>query len=417
MSRIRFEHYQHPVGQGGFQTGWIYDRDSRFLLDPVVREPLFSWVYDCGSVQISTLHSEINRVRSARFNALFLSHLDSDHVIGVDNLLGLAEAAEVVLPYLSDDDWALHLAAGITDGSLTGSFIDLAEDPAGWFGRRGVDRVTYVRTGLDTDEDPLGPDPVEPGAPETGELSRELRIKLRWTRHEQASSAISGGAGRAQVAVAPAGAVAMLAGTGGALNWILSPFAFPPSSAKMKAFSAELAKRFGKGLSARQYADAARTGKGRAKLRACYDAVWKTHNLHSMALYSGPAAPPVDKVHYTAWHGSFVHRIIHPGWVSTGDFDTSVKVRRDRLVRFYARYAWMVGQLGLPHHGSDLSFDAAILAAFPNLASAIAAVGPNGHGHPGLAVQASIAAVAGLDFRRVDENPSSRYCVAGPVTG
>ena len=87
------------------------------------------------------------------------SHLDSDHVNGVDKLLANSGVKEVALPHLDKVDWVLHLAAGINDGTISGTFVDLASDPAGWFGRRGVERLTYVETDRDDREGgpPQGP--------------------------------------------------------------------------------------------------------------------------------------------------------------------------------------------------------------------------------------------------------------------
>ncbi len=90
-----------------------------------------------------------------------------------------------------------------------------------------------------------------------------------------------------------------------------------------------------------------------------------------------PCRPYGDKLRCTAWQGNFLRRVVQPGWLSTGDFDLSVKKRRDKFTQFYSRYAAMVGQFVLPHHGSDLSFDASVLATFPDLTFAIAAVGTN----------------------------------------
>lgn len=355
---------------------------------------------------------------------LFLSHLDDDHVVGVDKLLLAASRIdEVVLPYLGDDDWALHLAASASADTLTGSFIDLAADPAGWFGARGVHRITYVEAG-DEDDDPAdGPDPIDPDDPEpdrrreTAKGSEDLPepMKIGWSRSPRVLTAGDQVGARAETVFVPRGAVAAVHTPSRTLNWILSPFAFRPSAAKMLAFQSMLASKFGAGSTAKDYADAARTAAGRADLRTCYDAVWMTHNLHSMALYAGPAVAALGSLRNTVWHGKFIRRVVQPGWVSTGDFNTAVKKRRDALIRYYSAYAPMVGQLALPHHGSDLSFDPAILSAFPDLSFAIAAVGPNGHGHPGIGVQAAVAATPAVGFVRVDEGSLSFYEVVGPV--
>ncbi|NII09464.1 hypothetical protein [Oleiagrimonas sp. C23AA] len=428
MDEIHFLQIQRPVGQGGFHTGSLLWRAFPQRLAPVITGPqFFNWAYDCGSDQLSALATQIEEVRSVRFDVLFLSHLDSDHVVGLDQLLLTASGVDqLVLPYLGDDDWALHLSAAVSDGRLFGSLVDLAADPAGWFGARGVGRVVYIEAGDDNEDSGEaidGPDRVDPDShmPEGDDedLTRvgddRLPPETKWSRPPRAIHQGDRSSGRAQVDLLGRGAVAAVRVNGKTLNWVLSPFAFKPPAQKMLLFKQQLEHHFGAGRTAKDYAEAARSAVGRRSLRACYDAVWRTHNLHSMALYAGPATVPSGKLRNTAWHGRFVRRMVQPGWVSTGDFDASVQVRRDALLRYYSTYAPMVGQLGLPHHGSDLSFNSALLHAFPDLSCAIAAVGVNSHGHPGLGVQTAVAAWPSIEFVRVDEFASSVYRIGGPV--
>ena len=420
MSAIRFVQLQHPVGQGGFHTGWLYSSAAPVSIGPLIDDPLLFWAYDCGSDQLSLLKHELLRVRGAPIDVLFLSHLDDDHVAGVDTLLTTAARVdEVIVPYLDDDGWALHLAASASMGTLSGTFIDLAADPAGWFGRRGVRRLTYVECSDDEDDAGPGPDPVEPSGIDPdlrGESKEPLgRLKIKWSRRPRTLQSAGAQTARAETAVVERGVVVVLHGFGTTLNWVPSPFAFRPERAKIAAFRAQLAAEFGPGMTATAYADQARSHSGRMKLRKCYDVVCKKDNLHSMTLYAGPAAALQGKLPNTAWHGHFSRRIVQAGWLSTGDFDLSVKKRRDSLIRFFSRYAHLVGQLTLPHHGSEHSFHRAILTAYPDLASALAAVGANGHGHPSLTVQRTVSASSSLAFVRVDENPSSEFGVMGPV--
>ncbi|GHA72101.1 hypothetical protein GCM10007067_05710 [Lysobacter bugurensis] len=371
---------------------------------------------------MSALTAEIRKVSGLRFNVLFLSHLDSDHVAGIDRLLLAASGVdEVVLPYLGAEDWALHLAASAASGTLTSSLLDLAADPAGWLGARGVGRIIFV-AGVDDDDAVGRPDSIEPGRhlpelpsqdPDGTEDAAEP-METDWSRPPRVLDAGDPASRRAATALLAHGAVAAVRVAGQRLNWVLSPFAFRPSAAKMATFRNALEHHFGCCWTAKDYANFARSTEGRARLRKCYDAVWRDHNLHSMALYAGPATPAGGPRLCTAWHGKFV-RPVPPGWISTGDFDASVTRRRAGLLNYYSPYARMVGQLGLPHHGSDLSFNPGMLGAFPRLRCAIAAVGPNRYGHPGSAVQTAVAAAPLVDFVRVDEYPSNTYRVRGIV--
>lgn len=81
---------QHPVGQGGLMSGLLE------LPDRTIH-----WVYDCGSNQAEPRDREIAIVEGhGNLDVLFLSHLDSDHVNGIDRLLMSVKVQEVVLPDL-----------------------------------------------------------------------------------------------------------------------------------------------------------------------------------------------------------------------------------------------------------------------------------------------------------------------------
>lgn len=424
MTRVDFTQLQLPVGQGGFHVGRLKVSETSEYVGCLRENPDFLWVYDCGSDQNSSLKREIGKFRDVHVNMLFLSHLDDDHVSGIDTLLHTASHVhEVVLPYLGDIDWVLHLAAGAASDSLSGNFIDMAADPASWFGNRGVNRITYIGAGEEDEGTPGRPDPIEPSEPDPDRIRKLVEsedylataIKSDWTRSPEVAAIGNEVEKRAQISIASRGSVASFHTAGETLNWLLSPFTFRPSVTKISAFQVMLDTEFGPGLTVNNYADEARTTAGRKKLRACYDAVWKTHNLHSMALYAGPGIPTMKKLSNTARQGNFIRRVVQPGWVSTGDFNLRVKKRRNQLIGYYSPYSEMVGQLTLSHHGSDHSFHPTALSAFPDLTFAIASVGANTYGHPGLGVQKAVNSEPGIAFVRVDENESSFLTVSGPV--
>lgn len=411
MSDVRFLQKQYPVGQGGFHLG-------NLRLGPSLSSPAFRWAYDCGSVQQLPLDREIRRVSARSFDILFLSHLDKDHINGVDQLMSNAIVVrQVVLPYLEDYDRVFLLAAEASSGTLSSNYIAMLSDPLDWFGARGVERIVYVSDEPDERDDSV-PDPVLPTEDDDVESDA---IKGEWTNWEGARDDVSlRGKGeapsRADAIIVERGAVLMFRSGRSILNWVLSPFAFRPPRHKLRHFVAELEKAFGSGMRAADYANEAKSDGGRRKLRACYNKVWRDNNRHSMTLYAGPAvkARGIGSVRHTAKYGHFVRRIVQPGWISTGDFDASVARRRTALLNYYSPYADFVGHIALPHHGSDRSFDSAILAGYPKAFAAVAAVGANSYGHPGLMVQKAVKK-AGLQFVRVDENSSSRYTVEGLV--
>jgi hypothetical protein len=120
----------HPVGQGCFYSGRIYQSRRSFN-----RNTMFNMVYDCGaSFDKEYLYQEIDEYKEQlyynKLDVLFISHLDNDHVNGITRLLDGIECKEIYLPYLSPID-RLYVAIRFLKG------VD--EDP------RGGDAPDYLR--------------------------------------------------------------------------------------------------------------------------------------------------------------------------------------------------------------------------------------------------------------------------------
>jgi hypothetical protein len=356
---------QHPVGQGGLFSGTINAGGRPFR-----------WVYDCGSNQPAALARERDKVaRAGDIDMLFLSHLDSDHIVGIDVLLTQCNVREVVIPYFEKEVLFALVAQGVANGSLSTSFAQLAGDPSGWFFDRGVSQVTQVR-GDDSDEGEGGPPPEPP----EGGLG-EGDIKSKWIPEpEYDLDAQKVGQFGQSVQVASANAsVALRPSRGGLLNWALIPYVHAPPRRLMDAFRTALEGEFGVPLDLTLVRDAARSPDMRAALRRCYDALWLDHNLISMSLYSGPVTP--HKGHASRMRYG-LHSDMQGGWMLTGDAQLSGGRRLDRFTRHYSSVSSMVNILMLPHHGASHNFGPGLLDAFPHFHNGYAAAGPNGYGHP-----------------------------------
>ena len=87
---------QYPIGQGSFHAGHL-----EWTVESSPRSEKFHYVYDCGTSDGSTaLQNAILACRSetSHIDALFVSHLDADHVNGLDRLLGLISVHTVLHP-------------------------------------------------------------------------------------------------------------------------------------------------------------------------------------------------------------------------------------------------------------------------------------------------------------------------------
>jgi hypothetical protein len=389
---------QHPVGQGGLSTG-----------EAETAGGCFRWAYDCGSNQDDALVREIKRAAHPGVrDVLFLSHLDSDHVSGVDRLLAQCAVDEVVLPYLAEDLIIAVAAGDCMRGRLSGLFLDAVPDVAGWFASRGVGTVTFVRgderdEGPDEGGGPILPDPGE-GPEETivakwSEPPESLGMRPRAGRTVPASAPLQTEVRQ----VSPRAALTLRAGMK-SLNWVLIPYVHQPRAQLLDNFRTALVAAFGDPLDVHDIAAEARTKVGRDKLRGCYDELWRDHNLVSMTLYSGPLRAEPLTFQNSAPDRWFA---AGPGWMLSGDAHLDGLRRRKAFLRHYRAIAEFVGALMLPHHGSIHNFDDELLTAFPRLEAAFACAGPNDYGHPHPAVRGAVEA-AGVSYHQVSHQPRSR---------
>lgn len=388
---------QHPVGQGGMMSGLLNIPGGRF-----------HWVYDCGSNQTEALNREIALIASrGDVDFLFLSHLDSDHVNGIDRLLMATCVKEVVLPYLNDLDRLIAAAHDDATGALSGGFLSFLGDIEGWFGARGVERVTYIIPRDDDDDGEKGGGPELPRSDGGGKGP----IRAKWSevpKEQGASPSSYGESGEGLVVLRlETTASLQLFAPHGMLDWLLIPYAHRPPDAKLVAFRAAMECLLESNYPA-QLEDMLSDPALREKVRECYDLIWSDHNLVSMALYAGPrdSGP---------WHGECLH---HPrwwhhhrhglavGWLGTGDMHLNGARRRKAMLNHYQGVLDQVNVFGLPHHGSHRNFHAALPGALPNMIQCVAATGPNGYGHPSDVVKQAVQS-AGREFVQVSDKGRS----------
>lgn len=398
---------QHPVGQGGMFCGMFEAGPQKTR-----------WIYDCGSNQRDALQREINKVADDdRADFLFLSHFDSDHISGVDNLLEHVQVREVILPYLNSDTLLVALGRDMSSGKLTGTFIEAASDLAGWFGRRGVETITLIGGPDDDGDDDDFRVPELPLEPSDAESSPKAEIKPKWIEpagktaqlelsDHHPSSTVGPRARQRRVDL---GSFIRFEDVGGsALNWTLIPYVHAPSKRKMAAFKKQISEKFASALNLRDVADLARQPDKREIIRDCYDALWQDHNLISMTLYSGPIqGTRPGRVSHSNKRASRGFSI-HTGWMLTGDAQLRGVRRRRKFQAFYQPITPYVGVCMLPHHGSIHNHSDQFLESFPNLQIAYAAAGPNKYGHPSADVIDAVWANSPTVFHSVSDSRSSK---------
>lgn len=407
---------QHAIGQGSFHTASI----SLETTEPYPTEATFNYVYDCGSDNYSALNREIGVFvhSNKKVDALFISHLDSDHVSGLDRLIAGIDIDTVYLPYVDDMVALMELLEAEASVGLTGSLIEAALDPAGFFGRRGVRRVVRVHSGGAPDSDGLIlPDlPREPepgGGPIAPKENPQAKLIMNETKGELA-----------ELCEMEEDTVITLHAIGRILDWVLVPHVTPVPRENTIAFKKAIRKVLK--LASGQRLTNKRLIRGlfntvlRKAFKKCYEEIIsggasRSHNRVSMSLYSGPTGRmPNDNWERSLrmernlsgeywpciWHHGTV------GWMGTGDAMLNLEMVRKAWKKTYGPLLSQVASLLLPHHGSRNSFHAELLQ-MPSLDVCLAsAADPSQYKHPNVEVIAQCTE-AGKRFIHVSQDQRS----------
>ncbi len=154
MLRALIERAQHAIGHGGFHTGGIkLFQPPEFPNSTSSESEIghFRYVYDCGSEHNVAFNSALLAHRSASHGCtdiLFVSHLHSDHINGIERLQAMAPATTVVVPYLDVIERLIFVLSDTEVGSTSSSALEYFGDPVGWWRRRRATRIIFLQAGI-----------------------------------------------------------------------------------------------------------------------------------------------------------------------------------------------------------------------------------------------------------------------------
>ncbi|MER8565081.1 MBL fold metallo-hydrolase [Mesorhizobium sp. M0924] len=409
---------QHAVGHGGFHTGHIQNFEPLRTGAEAAGETeieSFRYVYDCGSEQSGAFKSELNAHRlssNGRTDILFVSHLHSDHINGIEHLQATAPAETVVVPYLDVIERLIFVLADTESGAISTSAREYFGNPASWWLGRGARYVIFLEA--DDGDAPQPDGPVEPDGPVDGDDGGFDRRPdaAAWPKDKRPAARL------AHYLRKPRGTVpndltaadetakdladgAVLAGAGSLFrlewrrhehagwqvgDWILLPYVHPVDRAVRSRFQRAITKALKiKGgneekLAAKLIEYLVSYEKTKVLIDIYGEHFGHGQNALSMSLYSGPycrSEGPVDGAHRwqryrSGWSYAHYSSFVEPvGWLGTGDSALKQKPRRDPWLAFYRPYQSDVAVMTLPHHGSAHNFHDEILA-FDNLKMALA---------------------------------------------
>ena len=403
---MRVERIQYPVGQGCFHAGliqWAAD-ESGAVAD-------YRYIYDCGSTNLRALRGEVETYRAATssVDALFVSHLDADHVNGLDHLLSAVSVNTVYIPYVDQETSILDLIEADLEGAVSASLIEAKIAPRSWFGSRGVSTVVRV---LPRSDDMPPDDERNTGNDDGG---GRLLLGSANTSPDRDAESTSRSGGRTQERDMRSGGSVPITDNVQGIRWLLVPHVDPAPAEGRKQFLKKIRTVLGlrprQRINAAVLANALRDTIKRTKLKECYEEIisggsHRNHNRTSMSLYSGPAPSERRSLHLSRAgpeHALWPHRIwdfryeyARPcndaavGWIGTGDAPLQLHKVRQAWLNTYGRFRNHVSTILLPHHGSKRSFHPELLE-FPNLdVCVVSAEYRSRYRHPGRTVVAQV---------------------------
>ncbi|HEM7890792.1 MULTISPECIES: ComEC/Rec2 family competence protein [Burkholderia] len=405
MPKISVTTRQLPVGQGGMMISLVKNSVD-------ASSAPFTFMFDCGSLNRLHLNTGFERLDEKRVDILFISHLDGDHVNGVDMLTHHLESIDtVVLPCLDSTTIAAYVLAEASKTEMTTEFCNLLSDPAKWFGERNVRRVIFLRRPTDDEMQ------ARPGTGRRASIrlsNPNFRNGLAVTLQSRNLSTISAHAARtAELIEADADTVIDIASskdTSTAL-WTLIPYNHPFDDKLVNAFHAAAGTVI-KGMRkpgaaadpsvAPAILRAIENKPERDVLKACYRILDNDGNVPSLSLYSGPpAVAPKLEVRTPDFPTP------QAGWLTTGDAKLKAAwIRKPWMERYDAVFD-KVGLFVLPHHGSDYSIDQSVLTRLSH-ASMLACADSKSTKHPHKKVVEKMKALK-IAHHIVSEKPGSEY--------
>lgn len=398
------EWIQHAVGHGGFHTGHMWDDSKQF-----------NWIFDCGARRTRRFNDYLRSWlddHEVPIDWLFISHFDTDHVSGLNELMGRSVVKEVMVPYVNDHELAYVLLHEIDRDNLNYSFVELVADPASFFLSRGADRVTFLGRG-DGDEELSAEIPPDDGPKDATWKTRILppprqlkgRIGIGRKATDQASVLIVDNT-YCDISIER-----------GSHGLRLKPYRLPIEKRThlnllkdlKKLMKAGTLRSSRPGLGDLSYAIAlhARTRHGRANLRILFKDHVGSSNRSSLSLLSIPqCSEPANTDWWVSSRSANGHGNGTPAWLTTGDAELLDPADLASWQKAYATDLDHVRILALPHHGSDKNSDKS-LQDLCSKAFFVAHAKSSARKHPGLIVSRS----AGHRLVSVTENLATRMCM------
>lgn len=348
---LRHSRTQWNVGQGGFHSGEVTGPSSG-------ADPIFRYIYDCGSISARTalescLAAYAHSLGERRtVDAIFLSHIDQDHVNGLPSLLGKhgVDVERIFLPLLTPVERLLTLARpGL---QVTSALVELVSDPVATL--RGMSDAEVIQVTAADDPSDAGDGLALHTLGNEADDSLSAQVIGREGAWTPAAGDSAGMRDSAAVRISTSSAQEA---------WLLGFYIEPKSHGRIVDFVIELSHALGVAPDTIESADATfirglLTEKASlAALRRAYMQANVDPNQGSLLMLSGPLSVERDEIiRFGQFRGNSTGT-----WLLTGDAKLNSEAEVNRLVAHFGSRIERTRVLGLPHHGSRNNFHKSLL--------------------------------------------------------
>lgn len=312
-----------PVGQGAFYCEQ-FDVNS---------EERVNVIYDCGSATDEQLVEQQIRntfEKGEIIHAVFISHLDADHINGIPYLLKYCNVKKMFFPLITRTDvkyMMLHnMVKGETRDSFTLRFINNPYDAFSQLDLGYSPRLYQIRA-EEEDYNQIDAIPILSGENVAGEIFEDF-LDEYWIYKK----------------------------------WIYIPHNFRQSK-RVNELQIELNNLFGKNMENEDLLNIWEKGTDceRDKIKSAYRLVKGSFNTNSMTLYSGTQeVKRGQKAVCSVWDRYWCCNQCNwrtVGCLYTGDYDASGQYKWKSLTDAYSDYWNNIGCIQIPHHGSRHNYN------------------------------------------------------------
>ena len=312
-----------PVGQGAFYV-------EKFKNGKNI-------VYDCGSIsnrkKIPKLIEKYFGKNEA-IEALFISHLDKDHMNGVEELLKQCEVKRICFPLITEEmKLALKIKVMIEEamGNSYSKFMkEFVEDPE--------TAIKKIKEDIKIKLIEILPNDEENNKKNDNEDTKNQKIKrIKKKSGEDIAEEIEG-----------------LEHSCNENKWELIPYNFKQET-RINEFEKKLEKEFGKKISLKEVEKIWKENEdNREKIKKVYESLKGDLNTNSMTLFSG--------VRQVGKQMQYDSSYVKVGCLYTGDYEAKGKNKWKPLEEAYIEYWKWIGMIQVPHHGSIRNCNDALIS-------------------------------------------------------